>query len=98
MFICVHVPSPKPKVLPIHDVFAFNAVSANAAHDATHNSATAIVARDPARNVRRKKMSSRQCHFAAGGARSQSANALIVTPAANQTVGDGRLRAGRCPV
>jgi hypothetical protein len=31
MSICAHVPSPKPKLLPIHDVFAFNAVSARAA-------------------------------------------------------------------
>src|SRR4051794_40542976 len=30
MLICAHVPSPKPKLLPIHDVFAFNRVSAQA--------------------------------------------------------------------
>jgi hypothetical protein len=51
MLICVHVPSPNPDVLPIHDVCTFSAGSANAcsvARKANAHIARASVSRDNA--------------------------------------------------
>jgi hypothetical protein len=45
ILICVHVPSPKPKVLPIQEVFAFSAVSAEATQAAKESQTTSSFAK-----------------------------------------------------